>query len=218
MEKIRIIQVVVIVLFPVAVYFLLPFILPVMGVKTYLVISNSMFHFPENQAFFESFYENIGVKPENLPLRYGLNKGDLVFITAQESYGLGDVVVVKVPGAQKSSVHRIYTMNSTHLRDVGDVCIAEENLQTTVLGVNDYIMIVVGTEKEDITPNIEEKYEKIYEGPYYELCSHYWFPISGIQGKVFLVLPQAGFFDLVAKGYPLDPPEDYPRYSGPHEG
>jgi hypothetical protein len=195
MEKIRVIQVTLFVSFLIILYFLLPYILPLLGVKSYVILTHSMAHVQENQAFFESFWENLGVDPENLPLRYGFVQGDLMIISPSENYSLGDVVVLRIPQSKTLSSHRIFKINSTHFRDIGDRCINETNLRQVELGVKG-VTIAANEGEEDL----KKGYEKVYEGPYYEISSHYWIPLYYIEGKAVMLLPKAGMLHLLFKG------------------
>jgi len=193
------IWVIISILFIITVYFMLPYILPVLGFRSFIVISGSMQHYPEHQAFFEAFWEQKGISSENLPLRYGFSKNDLVLITDSGNYSLGDVVEIRKPKSKSVFIHRIFELNTTHFRDIGDNIIKESSMRTVLLGVT-------GT---SITPyeknqTIRPETEFVYEGPYYEIGSHYWMPVSYIEGEVFLVLPQAGFINNLMKGYAQD--------------
>ena len=194
MKKIKIVKVVLVILFIIVLYFLLPHILPIVSVDSFVIISSSMWHWEEviNQSFFESFWKDLGVEPENLPFRYGFLKGDLLISSPSENYKVGDVILWKKPIRKEYVVHRIYKLNSTHFRDVMDRCITEENLETVTLAVKG--IDVMGAESLLLEP------DKIYEGPGYEKCSHYWTPLSYIHGKASTILPKAGSLHMLLRG------------------
>lgn len=198
MKKIKIVKVVFVILFIIALYFLLPHILPIVDVDSFVIISSSMWHWEEviNQSFFESFWKDLGVEPENLPFRYGFLKGDLLIISPSEEYKVGDVILWKKPRREEYVVHRIYKINSTHFRDVMDRCITEENLEIVTLAVKG--INIMGAESLLLKP------DKIYEGPGFESCSHYWMPLSYIEGKASIILPKAGSLHMLLRRDPTE--------------
>ncbi|UCC91727.1 MAG: hypothetical protein JSV39_00425 [Candidatus Aenigmatarchaeota archaeon] len=198
MKTLRIIQFALIVSFIIAVYFLLPYVLPIFGIKPYVIITGSMSHSEIDQSLLESFYENLSVEPEDLPLRYGFHRGDLLIAVPSENYSLGDVVVMAKPGSSAFSVHRIFKLNSTHFRDIGDRYITEENFRTVTLVVNDRSVIATDKPPETLLVDVD----LVYKGPYYESYSHYWTPLNYIEGKTFMVFPSAGQLYLLLEGSP----------------
>lgn len=196
MKKIKILEIILAISFIIALYFLTPYILPIFGAKSFVIISESMRHWEIiDQTFFESFWKDMGAEPETLPFRYGLLMGDLAVIAPSENYSVGDVIVFKIPGKQHSILHRIYKINSTHFRDIGDWSIKEERLETVELTVRGVDIFVV-TEDSLFEPDM------VYEGPSLESSSHYWMPVSYIEGKVSLVLPSAGMLQLLLEEPP----------------
>lgn len=189
---VRIIQLALVMLFIVLTYFLLPYILPLVGVKSFVVVSNSMKHSEESQVLFESFWRDMGIEPENLPFRYGFQKGDMLILGPSEEYSLGDVVILNLPGSFTKNSHRIFELNSTHFRDIGDARITEEGLETVTLAIRGISVIQVeDIEKLAIEPDI------IYEGQGFEISGHYWMPLSYIEGEVLAALPQAGMIHIL---------------------
>jgi hypothetical protein len=195
MKKIKILEIILAISFIMALYFLTPYILPIFGAKSFVIISESMRHWEVDQTFFESFWKDMGAEPETLPFRHGLLMGDLAIIAPSENYGVGDVVVLKIPGKQHSMLHRIYKINSTHFRDIGDRSIKEERLEKVELTVRGVDIFLV-TEDSLFEP------DRTYEGPSLETSSHYWMPVSYIEGKVSVVLPQAGMLYLLLEEPP----------------
>jgi hypothetical protein len=195
-KTVIIIEVIIASAFAVTLYFLLPYVLPIFGLRSYVVISGSMQHFPENQAFFEKFWEQKGVNPGNIPLKYGLSKNDLVITMPSDSYSIGDVVEIREPESKMISIHRIFQLNSTDMRDIGDYAIQEANMRSVLLGVKG--TTIIAYEKNQTLPHDTEF---SYEGGYYEIHSHYWMPVSYIKGSVMLVLPQAGLVRNILDGY-----------------
>ncbi|MCK4335456.1 MAG: hypothetical protein KAW40_01900 [Candidatus Aenigmarchaeota archaeon] len=183
MKKIKKVEVAFAVSFIIVLYFLLPYIFPIVGVRSFVISTGSMGHFEGNQSTFESFWKNKGIEPKDLPFRYGIRTGDLVVVVPSETYGLGDVVAIKKPGSQSIVIHRVYEYNSTHFRDVGDRCISEEFLKTVTLAIKDRrVFWVTNPEYMLFEP------DKMYEGPRLETCGHYWTPVSYIDGKAVLSL------------------------------
>ncbi len=193
---IKLARVVLILSFIVVLYFLLPYIFPVIGIDSFVITSNSMKH--SDQSFFETFWKNMSIEPENIPFRYGLESGDLLIVGPSENYNTGDVVLIKL--TEKSNIaHRIYKHNSTHFRDIGDRCMTEENLKIVSLAVDDVLVVVWDPEEVFIEP------DKIYEGPYFESCTHYWMPVRYIHGKALFAIPQAGLLHMWLQGPEWDP-------------
>lgn len=194
MKTIRIIQAALLVLFVVLAYFLLPYILPLLGVKSFVVVSNSMRHSEESQTLFESFWGDMGIEPENLPFRHGFQKGDMLILGPPEEYGLGDVVILNLPGSSVRNSHRIFKLNSTHFRDIGDGYITEDGLEIVTLAIRDISVIEVeDPEKMIIEPDL------VYEGQRFEISGHYWMPLSYIEGRVLAALPQAGMIHIMLR-------------------
>ena len=194
----RIVQLSFIILFIMALYFLLPFILKIFGVPAYVITTGSMVHYSENQAFFESFWDDKGVKLSELPVKHGLNPGDLIIQESSQNYSMGDVITFKTSAKNIRQTHRLYEYNLTNFRDIQDPCIAGgKYLETVWLAVKGDIIIKIPD------PNPIVKYERIYQGPAYETCTHNWLPASNIEGKVIFVLPKAGLlYQLI---YPYHP-------------
>jgi hypothetical protein len=198
MKKIRIVEAILAISFVIALYFLSPYILPVFGAKSFVIVSESMRHYEKevNQSFFESFWKDMGVEPEDLSFRYGLLMGDLAVIAPSENYSVGDVVVFKIPGKDHTTLHRIYKINSTHFRDIGDKSINEERFEKVRLAVKG-VDVFVFTEDSLLEPDL------VYEGPSLETSTHYWMPVSYIEGKVSVALPQAGMLYFLLEGSPF---------------
>lgn len=194
MKKIKIIEAGFIALFALVLYFLLPHLLPVFGVKSFLVTTGSMIH--HDQASFESFCREMGMEPRDTPFRYGFGRGDLLIVVPSEKYGLGDVVAMRrSPKDEIVLMHRILEYNSTHFRDVGDRCIDEEGLRPATLGVKGKAILLV-TDPEGMLYEPDE----LYEGRAYEVCGHYWMPVSIIEGKAVASLPGAGLLHMLFEG------------------
>jgi len=205
MKKIKIVEAGFVILFIIVIYFLLPYILPIFGVNSFLIVTGSMTH--ENQLLFESFWKDKGIEPEDLPFRYGIQIEDLVIVAPSGTYGLGDVVSLRAsPESPTTVIHRIYEYNSTHFRDVGDHCMNEEDLKPAMLAVKDTTMFLV-TNPEGLL----FEPDKLYEGFAYEVCGHYWMPVSYIDGKAFLAFPQSGLLHALLEG----PKEEEPTRSRP---
>jgi hypothetical protein len=173
--------------FAISLYFLLPYIAPLAGADSFVVISDSMAHEADNQAFLESFWSNLSVPPGSMPFRYGFRRGDLLLIAPGESYAIGDVVVFQMPGSQTFYSHRIYKMNATDFRDIGDNYFNESDMETGTMSVHGSVVY------DDVT--IQKMFLKpdfTYQGPRLERMSHYWMPQSYIKGRALVVLPGAG--------------------------
>lgn len=208
MKKIKIVKVAFIILFVIVMYFLLPYILPIFSVNSFLIISGSMdhYHYEGGQPTFESFWKNKSIEPEDLPFRHGIQEGDLVIVAPSENYGLGDVVSLRTsPESRTTIIHRIYEYNSTHFKDVGDMCMNEEYLRPATLAVKDTTIFLI-TNPEDLL----FEPDRLYEGFAYEFCGHDWMPVSYIEGKAFLALPQSGLLYLLLEG-----PKEEPSKSNP---
>jgi hypothetical protein len=202
MKKIKIVEVAFAVSFIIVLYFLLPYIFPIVGVRSFVINTGSMGHFEGNQSTFESFWKNKGIEPEDLPFRYGIRTGDLVVVAPSETYSLGDVVAIKKPGSRTTIIHRIYEYNSTHFRDTGDRCISEENLKTGTLAVKDLTVFwVTNPEYMLFEP------DKMYEGQHFETCGHYWMPVSYIDGKALLSLRFASRLHMLLEGPEEEEPD-----------
>jgi hypothetical protein len=173
--------------FLVTLYFLLPYVASIIGVNSFVVVSESMRHTPGNQGFLESFWENMSVRPESVPFRYGFGSGDLLFVAPEETYNTGDVVVFQKPGSTGFFSHRIYKLNSTHFRDIGDNYMGENDTENTTLAV-----VGVDVFDNSVVENMFIRPDFTYQGPRLERQSHYWMPVSYIRGRVFFILPGAG--------------------------
>jgi len=173
--------------FAICMYFMLPYILPILGFESYVIISGSMEHPAGHQTFFEEFWEQRGILAENLPMRYGLYTNDLVISVPADRYALGDVAVIRKTGDSVVIIHRILALNATHVRDIGDFGISEENMRIVLLGVRNET--IISYERNQTIP---AGMDLSYEGPKYEVHSHYWMPIGALRGKAAFVLPMAG--------------------------
>lgn len=197
MKKFKILEIFLLVCFMVALYFMLPYVLSIFGVNSFVVIHASMAHHRLNQSFFESFWKNMSMEPEDLPLRYGFREGDLLITMPSENYRLGDVVVFRTSKSGTLSAHRIYKLNSTHFRDVGDWCITKRHLEIVNL-------TKMGMSVDEVKDPTSIEADKIYEGPLLEVCTNYWMPISYIKGKALVALPQAGLLHILLEGTKYD--------------
>jgi hypothetical protein len=182
-----------------ALYFLMPYILQLLGVQSFVVITNSLEHYSKNQAFFDSVWRSNGFDPAELPYNKGINIGDLIIIRSSKNYSIGDIIVFRTLVERGIKTHRLYKYNQTHFRDLADGCLKEEKNHT--------VWVVAKGEAVSSTddPKSVTDADEIYQGPAYELCTHYWMPVSAIDGKVILVLPKAGLFHLLLN--PFDPRE-----------
>jgi len=195
MKSIRVmrrVQIVLVFLFVISIYFLLPYILHLIGVQAFVITTKSMVHKEENQAFFESFWKEKGVEPSELPVRYGIKPGDLIIQKQSQDYRLGDVITFKIEGSRIRQTHRIYEYNLTHFRDIEDKCITKEkSLEIVWLVVRGNLILKTNDPELAIRP------DRIYQGPSLEACTHNWIPAYNIKGKVILVLPKAGLLYMI---------------------
>src|SRR4030042_4586908 len=176
-------------IFILVIYFLLPYILQILGVKSAVVMSGSMTHHKEDRAFFESYWQSRGISAGKIPFSHGINIGDLVIFSAQSNYKIGDVVVFTTTASSMiTTTHRLYYYNNTNFRDIWDWCITE-NKSKQVFLMPSGIRIVEVTDPQSVADA-----DLIYEGPAFEECSYNWLPVSNIKGKVLFVLPAAGLF------------------------
>jgi hypothetical protein len=188
-SKIWILRILWIILLLFAIYSCLPYILLIFNVKSLVVMSGSMMHPNETQKFFENYWQARGINPEKIPVRNGLNIGDLVILQTPESYEVGDVVCYSKYRGATRSIHRIWQLNNTQFRFIWDWCMSPEYFNKTIwVGVKD--------EKIYIYPNLSNvtgKFEVYYESEKYERCTEYWLPVSIIEGKAWMILPKAGW-------------------------
>lgn len=184
----------IIIFFILVLYFLTPYVLPFFGIKSYIIITNSMEHKEGSQPYFEKFWQDLGTSAQNVPYKNGLKIGDLVIFWPAKGYSVGDIVYYKL--ANEYRVHRIYELNQTHFKDIADGCFDEKRSETVLLVLKGYTYLKIDD------PDSVEGADEIFQAPAYYTCSHGWLPLIDIVGKAVVVLPRAGMLHL--KLYPFD--------------
>lgn len=188
-----IVQVVLVFLFIIILYFLLPYILQFVGVNAHVVLTNSMEHKKVNQSFFELFWRNRSVEPTDLPYKHGFNVGDLIIVSSSQNYSIGDIIATKRPREQNIRTHRMYDYNLTHFRDIGDTCFQEKMREIVWLVVRNNTEKVISTDDPESFPNAK----KIYQGPAYHGCINERRPSTHIKGKIVWIFPRAGLLHIL---------------------
>ena len=146
-------------------YFLLPYLLPMLGINSFVIISSSMTH-PDQEAF-ERFWTEHSVP--NPVLDNGFGPKDLVVLRHPDSYSVGDVVLYSEPGSAQRTAHRIFALNETHFRELGDRYITKEFEGKVALVLQE-------------TGNVSN-----------------WYPRSWIDGKIAFVVPRAGIVHFMIR-------------------
>jgi len=193
-----VVEVVLVLLFIIAMYFLSPYILPIFNIKSYVVLTGSMAHAKSNQALFESIWESRGFDISHLPYSKGIYRDDLVIIMPSKDYKIGDVISFFSPASRARTTHRIWDYNSTHFRTIGDYCFIKSKNETVWI-VWKQDAIAVTDDPASVTDAI-----KIFQAPAYEACAETWMPSTYIEGKVALVLPKAGLLHLLLNPFSIE--------------
>lgn len=96
------------------------------------VVSSSMDHhgrdFENWWGLYGEWYEKHNITKEefqNFFAPNGFKKGDIVVVSGKEKFGVGDVIVYKVPGRKNPIIHRVVAMNQNTVETKGDANIAQ---------------------------------------------------------------------------------------------
>lgn len=195
-----VLQVLAVLFFLVLIYFLLPYILQIFGVKSFVIVTNSMEHKKiGSQAIFEEFWANRNISLEDVPFLKGFSIGDLVIIDGSpDSYSVGDVVVTGGYADGYIRTHRMYEYNQTHFSQIADGCLNQER-NSTVWLVEKRTSIVITD-----NPDAVDDADKIYQGPAYYKCAQPRLDSSKLSGKVVFAFPFAGQLHRMIYPYDLE--------------
>ncbi len=100
-------------------YIIYPGFLYLTGLSDILAIMTpSMEHSGNEEAYFFDYYESLGYNASNFPFNKGLNVGDVIIVKKYDNYSVGDVIVFKSPYYPNKLVHRVVQLDT--LRTKGD--------------------------------------------------------------------------------------------------